>query len=91
MKIGEIIPADREITLNEGKNTVKILVANKGDRPVQVGSHYHFFEVNAFRLTVRQLMDIIWTFRQEHQFVLNRAKKKRFSSHRWAAESVYLD
>ena len=46
MKIGEIISADREITLNEGKNTVKILVANKGDRPVQVGSHYHFFEVN---------------------------------------------
>lgn len=42
MKIGEIIPADREITLNEGKNIVKILVANKGDRPVQVGSHYHF-------------------------------------------------
>ena len=34
MKIGEIIPADREITLNEGKKTTKILVANKGDRPV---------------------------------------------------------
>ena len=33
MKIGEIIPADREITLNEGKKTTKILVANKGDRP----------------------------------------------------------
>ena len=46
MKIGEIIPADREITLNEGKETVSVLVANKGDRPVQVGSHYHFFEVN---------------------------------------------
>lgn len=46
MKIGEIIPADREITLNEGKNTVTVLVTNKGDRPVQVGSHYHFFEVN---------------------------------------------
>lgn len=46
MKIGEIIPADREITLNEGKDTVTVLVANKGDRPVQVGSHYHFFEVN---------------------------------------------
>ena len=40
MKIGEIIPADREITLNEGKNIVKILVANKGDRPVQVGSFF---------------------------------------------------
>ena len=46
MKIGEIIPADREIVLNEGKKTTKILVANKGDRPVQVGSHFHFFEVN---------------------------------------------
>ena len=46
MKIGEIIPADREITLNEGKDTVKVVVANKGDRPVQVGSHYHFFVVN---------------------------------------------
>ena len=46
MKIGEIITADREITLNEGKDTVKVVVANKGDRPVQVGSHYHFFEVN---------------------------------------------
>ena len=46
MKVGEIIPADREIVLNEGKKNTKILVANKGDRPVQVGSHYHFFEVN---------------------------------------------
>lgn len=46
MKIGEIIPANREIILNEGKETVTVLVANKGDRPVQVGSHYHFFEVN---------------------------------------------
>ena len=46
MRIGEIIPADREITLIAGKNTVKIVVANTGDRPVQVGSHYHFFEVN---------------------------------------------
>ena len=46
MRIGEVIAADRDIVLNEGKETVLILVANKGDRPVQVGSHYHFFEVN---------------------------------------------
>lgn len=46
MKIGEIIPKEREITLNEGKKTVSVVVSNKGDRPVQVGSHYHFFEVN---------------------------------------------
>ncbi len=46
MKIGEIIPADREITINAGKKTVVLTVANKGDRPVQAGSHFHFFEVN---------------------------------------------
>ena len=46
MKIGEIMAQDREITLNEGKKTVVLTVANMGDRPVQVGSHYHFFEVN---------------------------------------------
>lgn len=46
MKIGEIMPADRDIILNEGRKTVSITVANAGDRPVQVGSHYHFFEVN---------------------------------------------
>ncbi len=46
MKIGEIIPKERELILNEGKPTVKVSVANKGDRPVQVGSHFHFFEVN---------------------------------------------
>ena len=41
MKIGEIIPLDREITLNEGRETVNIDVANTGDRPIQVGSHFH--------------------------------------------------
>ena len=48
MKIGEIIPMDREITLNEGKPVVTIKVANTGDRPIQVGSHFHFFEVNRY-------------------------------------------
>ena len=46
MKIGEIMPADRDIVLNEGRKTVSITVANTGDRPVQGGSHFHFFEVN---------------------------------------------
>ena len=44
---GEIIPADGEIELNAGQQTVSIDVANTGDRPVQVGSHYHFYETNA--------------------------------------------
>ncbi|TQV83050.1 urease subunit beta [Denitrobaculum tricleocarpae] len=43
---GEIITADGEITLNEGSEATTLEVANSGDRPVQVGSHYHFFEVN---------------------------------------------
>jgi urease subunit beta len=43
---GEIIAAEGEIELNTGAPTVTIKVANTGDRPVQVGSHYHFFETN---------------------------------------------
>ena len=43
---GEILPATGEITLNAGRPTVTVQVLNTGDRPVQVGSHYHFFEVN---------------------------------------------
>jgi urease subunit beta len=43
---GELLIEAGEIELNAGRRTVKVLVANTGDRPVQVGSHYHFFETN---------------------------------------------
>jgi urease subunit gamma/beta len=43
---GEILPASGALTLNVGRPTVTLVVINTGDRPVQVGSHYHFFEVN---------------------------------------------
>jgi urease subunit beta len=43
---GEILTADGEIELNAGREAVTLSVANAGDRPVQVGSHYHFFEAN---------------------------------------------
>lgn len=43
---GEIIPAEGVITLNEGREAITLMVANTGDRPVQVGSHYHFAEAN---------------------------------------------
>jgi urease subunit beta len=43
---GEIITKDGDITLNAGRKTVTVAVTNTGDRPVQVGSHYHFFETN---------------------------------------------
>ena len=44
---GEILTAEGEITLNEGRDVTTLTVANTGDRPVQVGSHYHFAETNA--------------------------------------------
>lgn len=43
---GEVFPADGDIVLNQGRDTLTLSVANTGDRPVQVGSHYHFFETN---------------------------------------------
>jgi urease beta subunit len=44
---GEILPADGDIMLNDGAASTTVVVANTGDRPIQVGSHYHFFETNA--------------------------------------------
>src|SRR5947199_3744743 len=43
---GELFIKDGEIELNAGRKTVTLTVANTGDRPIQVGSHYHFFETN---------------------------------------------
>jgi urease subunit beta len=43
---GELLAADGEIELNAGRKTVRVTVANTGDRPIQVGSHFHFFETN---------------------------------------------
>ncbi|MFI5012054.1 MAG: urease subunit beta [Hyphomicrobiales bacterium] len=44
---GEVIAAEGDLTLNEGRETIVLSVANGGDRPIQVGSHYHFFETNS--------------------------------------------
>jgi len=44
---GEMLVDPGEIELNSGRQTLTLVVANTGDRPVQVGSHYHFFETNA--------------------------------------------
>jgi urease subunit beta len=43
---GEVIPAEGDLELNAGAPAVTVHVANTGDRPIQVGSHYHFFETN---------------------------------------------
>jgi urease beta subunit len=43
---GEIIVQDGELVLNEGRETITLIVSNSGNRPIQVGSHYHFYEAN---------------------------------------------
>jgi urease subunit gamma/beta len=45
-RAGEILPTDGQIVLNEGRESVQVKVTNKGDRPIQVGSHYHFAQTN---------------------------------------------
>jgi urease subunit beta len=52
---GEILPAAGEIELNAGREKRTLTVANQGDRPIQVGSHYHFYETNEALAFDRQL------------------------------------
>ena len=52
---GEIIPEEGEIELNLSKQVKTVTVSNSGDRPVQVGSHYHFFETNEHLVFDREL------------------------------------
>ena len=51
---GELLIEDGEIELNAGREKCRVTVANSGDRPIQVGSHYHFFETNAALIFDRQ-------------------------------------
>ena len=55
MRPGEVITKNEEIDLNKDSKVIKIKISNSGDRPVQVGSHYHFFETNEYLVFDRQL------------------------------------
>ena len=55
MKPGEVITKNEEIDLNKDFKVTKIKISNSGDRPVQVGSHYHFFETNEYLVFDREL------------------------------------
>ena len=55
MKPGEIITKKRDLDLNKDSETIKLKVSNSGDRPIQVGSHYHFFETNENLIFDRKL------------------------------------
>jgi len=52
---GEIITEEGDIELNSGKDVITISVSNTGDRPIQVGSHYHFFETNKSLIFNREI------------------------------------
>ena len=54
MKPGEVITKNEEIDLNKDSKVTKIKISNSGDRPVQVGSHYHFFETNEYLVFDRE-------------------------------------
>ena len=55
MKPGEVITKNDKIDLNKDSKVTKIKISNSGDRPVQVGSHYHFFETNKYLVFDRKL------------------------------------
>ena len=55
MKPGEVITKNEKIDLNKDSKVTKIKISNSGDRPVQVGSHYHFFETNKYLVFDRKL------------------------------------
>ena len=52
---GEIITEEGDIELNSGKDVISIFVSNSGDRPIQIGSHYHFFETNKALIFNREI------------------------------------
>ena len=55
MQPGEVITKDEHIELNKDTKVTKIKISNSGDRPIQVGSHYHFFETNEYLVFDREL------------------------------------
>ena len=55
MKPGEVITKKEKIDLNKNSKVIKVKISNSGDRPVQVGSHYHFFETNEYLVFDRKL------------------------------------
>ncbi len=78
---GELFIKDGEIELNKGRRAVMLTVSNTGDRPIQVGSHYHFFETNpALQFDRKQTRgDGAWTLPPALRSVSNPAKRAKSS------------
>jgi len=77
---GEIFPEQGEIELNLSKKVKKVTVSNSGDRPVQVGSHYHFFEANKALIFDREItLGCVLIYLQEQQLDLNQEIRQMLS------------
>ena len=87
--VGGVILADEELTYNDNRRTVTIKVRNTGDRPIQIGSHFHFFEVNRYMEFDRQAaFGKHLNIPLQQLSVLSRVKKKRLNSLLLAANAV---
>lgn len=92
MKPGEIIVQSTEIMINEGRENTKIKVKNSGDRPIQVGSHYHFFEANpALDFDREQAYGKHLDIPAGRLSALNQAMKKKSVSYVMRAIKKYTD
>lgn len=84
---GEYQIAKGNIALNQGRETCTIVVENHGDRPIQVGSHYHFSEVNpALRFDRRAARGFRLTFLRARRYVLSRDKNAKSN---WCASLAH--
>ena len=76
--VGGLVLASTEIEINAGRPTVTLRVRNTGDRPIQVGSHYHFLEVNAlWNLIAVQPSVCVWIFRRRRPSGLNQGTRRK--------------
>ena len=88
---GEYRIATGNIAINAGRETRTIVVENHGDRPIQVGSHYHFYEVNpALRFARESALGFRLNIPAGTAVRLSRGKSERSSWYAWRAHSVFL-
>lgn len=89
---GEIRPAQGEIEMNVGRATKIVIVANTGDRPIQVGSHFHFIEVNRFLEFDRQeAIGMHLNIPSGTAVRFEPGEEKKWNSWSLAANDIFLD
>lgn len=88
---GEIFPAKGILILNEGAISQTLMVENKGDRPVQVGSHYHFGEANsALKFDKKKRLACVWILWLKQLFVLNLVNGVKFNWFQFQGNAAFM-